>query len=75
MIKMKLFLLAVFAPVVVSPLIFFLSTKVRKIVMSLYILGLLSLAFLLPLWRRAWKLYLFFHLSFSAGEQADLTLV
>lgn len=47
MIKMKLFLLAVFAPVVVSPLIFFLSTKVRKIVMSLYILGLLSLAFLL----------------------------
>ncbi len=44
---MKLFLLAVFAPVVVSPLIYFLSTKVRKIVMSLYILGLLSLAFLL----------------------------
>ncbi len=42
---MSLFLLAVFAPVIVSPLLFILSAKGRKIVMSMYIVGLLYLAF------------------------------
>ena len=42
---MSLFLLAVFAPVIVSPLLFILSAKGRKIVMSIYIIGLLYLAF------------------------------
>ncbi len=69
---MKILLLSVFAPVVVSPILLFLSSKWRRAIMLLYIAGLLFLAF--SLLAGAWPGVETSFSALSLGAAAKLVL-